>query len=200
MTTQPKPAWHQLINRIIRSREEDRSFRSHVSRGLVNTTEHYAYPHVLPYTEKKWQERPLLRSAAITASHTKLPLVSQEESLPLGKTFAQMSFLRAIDSGVRIAADQPFPDPSMSDVFSRRVSTLSQLPLEEAALAIDRLLTIGEALDRPIPVDYFRLTRLLLSWGNGISPESLAARRSVQRDFYSGAFSRPDREASTESD
>ncbi len=200
MTTHPKPAWHQLINRIIRTRDEDRSFRSHVSRGLVNTTEHYAYPHVLPYAQKKWQEQPLLRAAAITASHTKLPASPQDGSLPLGRTFAQMSFLRATNAGMRIAADQPFPDPAMADVFSQRISTLSQLPLDDATLAIDRLLTIGETLDRPIPVDYFRLTRLLLGWGNGISPEALAVRRSVQRDFYSGAFSRSSPETIEQSD
>lgn len=187
MTTTAKPKWHQLIARIIEVREDDHAYRARVSRGLVEATEQYAYPYVLPFAENARENQPLLRAAAIVASHTKLRVTEKGESIPLGKTFAQMSFIRASEAGVRINADQPFPDPAMPDIFSQRIASLSQLSLDDAALAIDRLLTIGETLDRRVPVDYYRLTKTLLHWGNGISSGSLATRRSVQRDYYSGA-------------
>ena len=186
MTSTTDPMWHQLITKIIKIREDDHAFRARVSRGLVESTEHYAYPYVLPYAKDSREHRALLRAAAIAASHTKLRAAEKGESQPIGKTLAQMSFIRASEAGVRINADQPFPDPARPDVFSQRIASISQVPLDDAALAIDRLLTIGETLDRRPTVDYYRLTRTLLHWGNGISSESLTMRRSIQRDFYSG--------------
>ena len=196
MTTTETESWRQLIGRILELRQDDRGFRANVSRGLLTTTEYYAYPYVLPFAAHPGQNQPLLRAAALTAQHIKTaqyspPASSNSNSedptaqrkwagpMTLGRSFALASR--------QLSPDGVFSDPSKPDAIAQRLRTLDQQSLDDAAVTIDRILTIGEKLASPIPIDYYRLTRLLLRWGNGISPESLDVRRSIQREYYSGA-------------
>ncbi len=178
-------AWRGLIARVLRDRDTDHAYRAKISRGLTRETEYYAYPYVLPYAESAQEQDPLLRAAAIAALHRTTPFVADGLSVRFGRSLSQMSSRRAREKSANLEDRFLALDPAKPDVFAQRVMTISQMSLDDVTLTIDRLLTINESLTTPVAVDYYNLTRLLMRWGNGLSQDSLAVRRSVQRDYYS---------------
>lgn len=76
-------------------------------------------------------------------------------------------------------------DPSKPDSIAQRLAHLRDQDLDEAALSLHRILTIGDSSG--IPVDYYGLTNLLVHWGNGYTPSSEHMRQSTLYDYYAAS-------------
>ncbi|NTW39271.1 MAG: hypothetical protein HGA44_05170 [Cellulomonadaceae bacterium] len=166
--TEPEP-WVLLIGQILARRDSDGAFRSDVCRGMHPHTQHWALPHVAAYMQSPAQSTALLRAAAITAEHRNAP--PARGPVRLGHALRDLYYRR----------EGSWPGAEMTSL-SRRVLILPSLPLEQAALSIDSLVAFAAAERMPIP--FYDLTRTLLRWGKGLSPQSLAVRQGVVSDFY----------------
>lgn len=176
-------AWMSLVGRTIQARESDRGFTSRVRHGLNPENEARAYGDVIPYAgEREEATAPLLKAAALIARHPRIPHAAKDqessESVPsLGTSFQRVSRALAARRGQEFSLD-----PSNPDTVARRLMQLHTQDLDEAAITLDRALTLSE--DSGVAFDFFALTKLLLRWGNGISEKSQHIRRSPLRDYY----------------
>lgn len=201
MTSNPAISWRGLT-RHIRSQFGDygqkgqqgaapnRGLLARVRHGLSYETEARAYGDVLPYVEDKNQQQAALRATAIAASHPKLPQSTTtaddgsvvRERKAFGRSCREISIQMVLQNGGSID-DAYTVDPDKPDSIAQRLMQLPSQSMDEAALSINRILTLGDNLG--VSVDYFDIDRLLAYWGKGISEESLAVRRSPLRDYYS---------------
>lgn len=184
MSSAGEQLWVTLIGRVLYeqslpSSKQDKAFISRIKRGLTPSTQRYAFADVIPYTENVSQELPLLRAAAIIANCNNVKQfepsseVAHQKQKYVGSTFFDLS--------VQLS-DEPFIlDPSKPDAVAARLLQLPNMELDEAALCIYRLFNLAKY---PIYTDYFKLTRILLQWDHGISPESKTVRESILMEYY----------------
>jgi CRISPR type I-E-associated protein CasB/Cse2 len=209
MTEQQKSPELALIHEILRRRNDEsyRHTRALIRRGASSTTEHYAYPYVIPrltYPSNGVHRTVLLRIAALAAEFTAVPPFSpvRESSdaerpeakpgsrgNPARKSLGRWAYeLEAARSG-----GTPSLDPDRPGMVASRIAYLHTQDREEAITAVRRLLQMASGLKSHIPaMDYVSLYWLFLRWGNGISEKSAQARRRVLQDFYSGYAAGPD--------
>lgn len=176
-----KERWQQMVGYVLHIRDtaEERGATARVRHGLNEHSEHRAYGEILSFSNSaRTDDTALLRSAAIIASHPKIP----QGTLPLGQSFRLMSSALANKGHSSDDSSIFRPDPSSPDAIGLRLEQLPDQRLDEATLTLNRILTLGEALN--VPVDYFALTKLLLRWGNGLTRESRAERRRPLREYY----------------
>lgn len=179
MSTSPSPVtdapdvgpdpWAALIGQILARRDTDGAFRSDLRAGMHPHTQHWALPHVAAYASSPAQRTALMRAAAITAEHRNAPHAGGP--VRLGHALRDLYRRR----------EGAWPGAEMTSL-SRRVLILPSLPLEQAALCLDSLVAFAAAERVPIP--FYDLTRTLLRWGKGLSPQSQAVRQGVVSDFY----------------
>lgn len=169
--------WRPLIGRVLAQRTKDHGYAARIKRGLVEHTEAYAYGDVLPYAGSRDGE-PLLRAAAIVASHPHIAQVSGSGRHPrLGASLFAMSRAVAMKRTGKFVLD-----PAKPDSIAQRLVYLQEQDLDEAALSLHRILTIGDTSG--IPIDYYALASLLVHWGGGYTPSSERVRRSTLYDYY----------------
>lgn len=169
-----------LIGRTLALRAKDRAFAARVRHGLNPETEARAYGDIVPHAGG--DERaivPLLRATAIVARHPSLPQVEDNDGVrvPLGQSFQMISNILVTRKGGKFQLDPEHPD-----TVARRLLQLEYQDLDDAAVNVDRILTIADGLG--VAIDYFALAKLFLYWGNGISEKSTQVRRRPIRDYY----------------
>lgn len=173
-------AWRPLIGRVLAERAKDHGYAARIRRGLVEHTESYAYGDVLPYVGGH-DGKPVLRAAAIVASHPHIPQASDSGRRPrLGASLYAMSRAVAMKrTGAFVI------DPAKPDSIAQRLVLLRDQDLDEAALSLHRILSVGDSSG--VPVDYYALTKLLVRWGNGYTPSSEHMRKSTLYDYYAAS-------------
>lgn len=165
--------WRAMVSMVLARRDQPGSgaFRSDVRRGIYAHSQHWALPHVAGYATTPFELPPLLRAAAITAEHLRAPQDNAERAR-LGHALRELHRRR---NGT--------PPNGVLNSMSRRVTILPSLPLEQAAQSLDSLVAFCAA--ERVPVNFYDLTKVLLRWGRGLSPASVAVRQAVITDFYS---------------
>ncbi|WP_129660540.1 type I-E CRISPR-associated protein Cse2/CasB [Rothia halotolerans] len=209
MTEQQRSPELALIHEILRRREHEsyRRARAEIRRGASPTTEHYAYPYVIPRLANPadgTSRTVLLRIAALAAEFTAVPPFSprreiseaerpegehRKRSTPARKSLGRWAYeLEAARSG-----GTPSLDPDRPGMVASRIAYLHTQDHEEAITAVRRLLQMASGLGARIPdMDYASLYWLFLRWGNGVSEASAQVRRRVLQDFYSGYAAAPE--------
>lgn len=168
----------------------NRGMLARLRHGLTVESETRAYGDVLPYVDRKSEQDAALRTAAIAASHPTLQQSTKTEEdgavvtkhKALGTSCREISVQLALKNGAPIDVAY-MVDPDRPDPIAQRLMQLPGEDLDGAALAINRILTLGDSL--AVTVDYFDIARLLARWGKGVTEGSLAIRRSPLRDYYS---------------
>lgn len=186
MTESTTPQWYSLLGKTNRKRVDRSRYSKEISalrKGANSTTEHYAYPYVLPYTEglHEQQKIALLRVCAMLAEYPAIADYQPEETEKRSKSFGRWCYQLSIqlNNGKQPQANDP------QDFVGRRIAYLHTQDLEEACLSIRRLLAMAAGTAQPPQLDTYGLTRMLLHWGNGLSPESQKVRQKILRDYYS---------------
>lgn len=183
--TTTSEAWRSLIGRVLAERTKDHGYAARIKKGLVEHTEAYAYGDVLPHAGGR-EGKALLRAAAIVASHPRIAQVSRMGRPPrLGASFFEMSRAVAMKRTGRFVLD-----PAAPDSIALRLAYLQDQDLDDAALSLHRILTIGDRSG--VPIDYYALTSLLVHWGSGFTPSSERVRRSTLYDYYAAPAAAPD--------
>jgi CRISPR type I-E-associated protein CasB/Cse2 len=160
---------NELISETLARRDADARYRAAVSRGIEETTEHYAYPWVLRYVEAERTKAAYLRSAALCASFPDVPQASR----PLGASLRALSQHRS--------KGEPF-NPAEPDVVASRLIVLQEQDVEGAAATIRRFLDLARGSE--IGFDFYGIGRLLTRWGNGFTDASQRVRRQPLGDYY----------------
>jgi CRISPR type I-E-associated protein CasB/Cse2 len=163
----------ELVGEVLARRDSETRYRSAVSRGLEETTEHYAYPWVLRYVGTEREKAAHLRTAGMCATFRDIPQVNR----PLGASLRALSMHR---SGKKTL------DPAEPDVIASRLANLQEQDMEQAAATIRRFLDLARGTG--IGFDFYRIGRLLSRWGNGFTEASLKVRAQTIGDYY-GAWS-----------
>lgn len=185
----------RLIREIVEHRSEQkeksyRRIRSALRRGSDESTEHYAYPYVLPALPPDATPHDrvvLLRMAALTAEFSSVPAIetakAQEHrsSQSFGRWCFELSRVWRAHRGQQGEFSARNPDP-----IGQRLAYLHTQDLEEMIRSVRRLLAMASTsgIAAP-PLDYYSLYRTLLHWGNGYSEESRRVRMRILRDYYS---------------
>lgn len=190
--TNPPPRWESHLGNILarRSTGSDsawRRIRAELRRGASVHTEHYAYAHVLPYTDPDAtnQERTtLIRLFAAAAEFDNIPPFQRTEESSR-RSFGQWCYL--VSSALARSRGEAYKaDPDAPDAVGQRLRFLHTLDTEQALLNVTRIMKLASGLPGPVPtLDYFDLFRMFLRWGNGLSPKSQHVRRKILRDYYS---------------
>ncbi|MDR6939705.1 type I-E CRISPR-associated protein Cse2/CasB [Arcanobacterium hippocoleae] len=161
-----------------------RKQRANLRRGIDETTEHYAYPYVMPilgpHATKK-QRTTLVRMAALTAEFVDVPPVPKEEK---GKSFGRWCSEVSAALAMRRDGEISLFNPDKPDVVAQRLAFLHTQDFEEAFRSVWRLMQIAQSLKSVPACDYIAVYRLLGRWGNGISDESRSLRMRVLQDYY----------------
>lgn len=201
MTETPVEPWATLIGKMQGWRADRSSFTRElaaVRKGATSTTEHYAYPYVLPYTKElsTAQQTALLRATAMLAEYPDIATYRSSENGNQRRPFGAWCY--QLTSVLSEAKGNPQPKANDSnDPVGRRLAYLHTQSLEEAAQSIRRLLAMANSTKNAPALDVYELVRLLLRWGNGLSPESQQHRQKILRDYYSAFIYRPSDENPT---
>ena len=203
-----RPNWKQLIGRLAELQDragapslpgstlaQDKGMRARVRKGINVQTESYAYADVLPYAVypnglamKDTHQSRLLKAAAIIAQHKNL---RHHAGITLGACFTALSRALASDSG------QPFAvNPVKPDAVASRIASLPQLGDTAAVETIHRTLSLGD--DRPLRIDFFKLTETFLYWDTSVQTNRNNSGNKVLRDYFNAALFTPQEEGSGE--
>ncbi|MCA0443250.1 type I-E CRISPR-associated protein Cse2/CasB [Corynebacterium amycolatum] len=185
-----------------------RKTRAELRRGASPATEHYAYPHVLPYADPTLSDHQitsLVRLFALVAEFDQVPHYrppnttdtnGQKKIRRIGHWARQVSIAQAKKTGEQFQAN-----PDDLDSVGQRLQFIYSLDAEEAILNVSRILKIATALPGPIPaLDYYDLFRTFLYWGNGFTPESQNIRRRMLRDYFSYFAEIPETSSNADND
>lgn len=185
MVNSQPAVWYHLIKKIDRMVGQEGGHTKEISalrRGNSPITEHYAYPHVLPYTadfKSQEQQTALLRVAAMLAEYKNIPTFDRDNGAGY-RSFGSWCYQLSMHLGA-----SKYPNPNDPDVVGQRLAYLHTQPLEEAVMSIRRLLALANGLSTPPALDKYNLAKTIIYWGNGLSPASQENRRQVLRDYYS---------------
>lgn len=185
-----------------------RKTRAELRRGASPATEHYAYPHVLPYVDPTLSDHQLtslVRLFALAAEFDQVPQYQPPNSADtnrprmirkFGHWARQVSIAQAKKKGEQFQAN-----PDDLDSVGQRLQFIYSLDTEEAILNVSRIFKIASSLPGPIPaLDYYDLFWTFLHWGNGFTPESQNIRRRMLRDYFSYFPENPENSSSTDND
>ncbi|MFW0170199.1 type I-E CRISPR-associated protein Cse2/CasB [Rothia sp. P4278] len=186
MTNSQPVQWQTLIKHVIdlsKQKEGNEKEIACLRRGSSSVTEYYAYPYVLPHTDRFNQEQKtaLLRAVAALVEYPEIPAFNTKGGRgyrSFGSWCYQLSKRLADDKKNTLNPDKP-------DVVGQRLAYLHTQPLEEAVLSVRRLLALARNLENPPALDKYNLVRTLIFWGNGLSSASQENRRQILRDYYS---------------
>jgi len=159
-----------LVETILAARSTNGQMRSSVEAAIHPGTEHRAYPWVLPHVDSPINQTAFLRTAAITARHTRTP---HRAGLRLGRSLRNLS--TAISGTAEI-------DPGRPDGVAVRLTTLISLDVDEAAEMIDQL--VGRARKHRVEFNYKDIGSTLLFWGDGIEDRSVEHRQNLLADYF----------------
>lgn len=164
-----------------------RRIRAHLRRGSELNTEHYAYPYVLPYLPEGCSQQTKitgLRLAALVAEFDAIPEFKPTEKqryLSLGQ------WCNRVSRGMAQKADQGGDlDPTNPDSIASRLMYLHTLDVEDAIVAVRRIMALASSKGDIPPLDFRSLFYTFFYWGNGLSTGSMRHRRRVLEDYYSG--------------
>lgn len=193
--------WETLMGTVNRWRSDRVSFTRElaaVRKGATATTEHYAYPYILPYTQglRKDQQTALLRLVAMLAEYPDIPVYKSSGQNGVRLTFGRWCYQLTCALAGKKGGDQPRPGDS-GDLVGQRLAYLHTQTLEEAMQSIRRLLSLANSSKNAPALDIYGLARLALYWGNGLSPQSQETRQQILRDYYSAFIYRANDDAST---
>ena len=182
-STETPELWMSLVGRSIENRESDRGFVSRVRHGLNPENEMRAYADVIPYAgEREDAIAPLLKATALIVRHPGIPHATYDKDSNVWAPSIGQSFQRTSRALAARRGQEFWLDPANPDTIARRLTLLHTQDLEDAAITLDRALTLSE--DTGVAFDFFALTKLLLRWGNGITEQSQHVRRTLLRDYY----------------
>lgn len=177
-------SWESLISLILASREnsnsssQNRKLIAAIRKGISPYTESYAFPYVLPYCDDAVRDQTaVLRAAALTAMFPEIPQTNKENPLRVGQSFALAS--RKLSE---LGGDYSANDPAKPDAIASRLRVIQFLDIEQAVLVIRGLLSLCKKTE--IPLNYYALARILVHWGNGVTPQSKKVRQAMVRDYY----------------
>lgn len=193
--TETRPAWENQLGAILARRDSTsanpaqwRKVRSELRRGNSPHTEHYAYPHVLPYVSESSSQKEktvLLRLFALVAEFSDIPQWRKTEGEGGFRSFGKWAY--SVSQALAKKRNEAFTlDPNSPDVIAQRLQQIHSLDAEQAILMVSRMMKIADGLPGPIPaIDYYGLFRTFLRWGDGFTSQSQHVRRSILRDYYS---------------
>jgi len=130
--------------------------RREIAKGFSKHTEHYAYPHVMPLAQGKWNEERLLRIGGLIA----LSSVSHNGEVSFG-TWCANSRVNGIEERLMRIVNLPF-GPTVDEVL--------------------RILTLVGTSNGGF--NWYRLAEVLYWWGDGFSEKSIDTRQSILREFF----------------
>ena len=119
----------------------------------------------------------MIRAAALTAMFPEIPQTNKENPLRVGQSFALAS--RKLSE---LGGDYSANDPAKPDAIASRLRVIQFLDIEQAVLVIRGLLSLCKKTE--IPLNYYALARILVHWGNGVTPQSKKVRQAMVRDYY----------------
>lgn len=169
--------WRSLVGRTLAERDRPSHRIAALRQGVHAATELGA----MPYTEAYFgrlaprQRAGARRGVAICAKHTGTRQVDRE-----GPRLGLGSSLRLLHRD----ATGAWPGHSESrNQIESQVASLTYLDLESTASVLDGL--VGRCGEAGVVVDFFDVTRTLVDWGDGATPESRVTRARVITHFYS---------------
>ena len=193
--TQSTPEWQPLLTWLTQSvrnyhdkptshsGSEWRRTRAFLRRGNSQSTEHYAYPFILPLLPadaSPTTRTVALRLAALVAEFDAVPHIDSQETgfRSLGQWCNLISR--------KLAPGQETLDPRHPDAVASRLVSLHTQNVDEAITTIRRIAALaGNTKDTP-PLPVYDLFRIFFRWGNGFTESSQRVRRSVLQNYYSG--------------
>ncbi|WP_399338678.1 type I-E CRISPR-associated protein Cse2/CasB [Varibaculum cambriense] len=92
------------------------------------------------------------------------------------------SFALASRKLSELGGDYSANDPAKPDAIASRLRVIQFLDIEQAVLVIRGLLSLCKKTE--IPLNYYALARILVHWGNGVTPQSKKMRQAMVRDYY----------------
>lgn len=160
--------------------------RANLRRGVAAGTEHYAYAEVLPYVNAgRARQTVLLRLFSLVADFDDIAMYEKGDG---GKSRSLGQWAYLVSSTTGSTENERFElDPSKPDKIAQRLAFIHALDVEEAILAIRRIMMIATSGDQTAPaIDYYQLFRTFLFWGDGFTPASIQTRSRILRDYYVG--------------
>jgi hypothetical protein len=174
------PAWKQLVASTVRDRHDPRHAgkTSALRFAAVPATEISAFGFTEAYLGGMPQAKRVAvrRAVGICAKH--LGAGQPDSFLPVG---GSLRMLHKHEWGYDPGSFST--DGLRRNAMTMQVDSLPLLDQESAAQTLDLL--VGRCASAQISVDFFAVTRLLMEWGNGMSPDSRESRARVVCDFYS---------------
>ncbi|MDY3128288.1 MAG: type I-E CRISPR-associated protein Cse2/CasB [Corynebacterium sp.] len=160
-----------------------RKIRASLRRGASESTEHYAYPYVLPKApfDSRLLKTTAVRLCALVAEHDKIPVFQATEKTRY-RSLGQWCNL--VSHG--LAGDGVSLDPAKPDSVASRLAYIHTQTAPEAITTIRRIMDVAAKLDTVPALDFYDLFATFFYWGNGFSAESVARRRRILQDYYSG--------------
>lgn len=179
--------WEDLIGAVLTQRDATRggAFTAAIRAALTPATENQA----LGYTEafladlRPVQKIGARRAAAICAAnpHARQP-AHPDGKRPYRPVGHSLRDLYMSENNNRAPATLDNTGATVQNALLMQINSLPMLDVESAANVLSLL--ISRCNQKNITVDYYRLARTLIGWGNGITPASQQTRSQVLTDFY----------------
>lgn len=164
----------RLVALALESRSsKDKSLNRDLSKGANRYTEHYAYPHIIPLSNRQ-NERRMLRIAALIAMSN----VKQNNDKSFG-TWAR---------------------DNASNNTEYRMLRLTNLNFDQVVAEIARILRSINVSEKDAGFNWYDLAATLFYWGKGVTTESLKTRQKILKDFYRVEYKKEDNTESLNSD
>lgn len=181
-TKREAPAWELYLGQVL-ARRNTISFaatRQALARGISDTTEHYAIPHLAPLKDPKWgelNETGYMRAVALAAIHHNAPQVETDGTYhSLGRGLAAIT--------KATTGQWPQAEEKNRDSIAVKVALLPNCDLESAVRLFDSMLSQASSRKNQIPINFYDLARTLTYWGNGYNDASVRTRRAVLSDYF----------------
>jgi CRISPR type I-E-associated protein CasB/Cse2 len=133
-------------------------------RGLVATTEHYAYPYLAPW----WKTRPYLRRPLLTVAGlaATFPAVGQDDGVSVGALAASLVTSGALGE----------------DGLERKLITVQSGPVTKLTPTLRTILQAAQSSGRS--VDWADVYRMVQRWDHSVTASRTSCRRRLLEDYY----------------